>query len=226
MKQVEMKFLPHTTGSNRLTATYETVKTHTEQYVQKMYKHGQDITESLRELEKKDLTTKMLMRRMSRLTILAEERNRKIEQDEYNVFYTVEIQNYMDRKNTLDTNLGRAYALILSTYCDGTMQHHIDSEEHPDFESTIQNNPIELLKAIKIMMHDPIRVKYPYASLKEALMRTLNIKQLEHENQIDYMKRFKQSRDVLKSHIVETFLTSSLRIYLSTDKLEAWYNKE
>ena len=32
-------------------------------------------------------------------------------------------------------------------------------------------------------------------------MRTLNIKQLEHENLIDYMKRFKQSRDVLKSHI-------------------------
>ena len=28
------------------------------------------------------------------------------------------------------------------------MQHRI--EEHPDFESTIQNDPIELLKAIKI----------------------------------------------------------------------------
>ena len=32
-------------------------------------------------------------------------------------------------------------------------------------------------------------------------MGTLNIKQLEHESLIDYMKRFKQSRDVLKSHI-------------------------
>ena len=50
-------------------------------------------------------------------------------------------------------------------------------------------------------MHYPIRVKYPYASLTEALMRTLNIKQLEHESLIDYMKRFKQARDVLKSHI-------------------------
>ena len=79
------------------------------------------------------------------------------------------------------------------------MQHHI--KEHPDFESTIQNDPIELLKTIKIVMHDPIRAKHPYASLTEALMRTLNIKQLEHESLIDYMKRFKQSRDVLKSHI-------------------------
>ena len=50
-------------------------------------------------------------------------------------------------------------------------------------------------------MHDPIRAKYPYASLTEELMRTLNIKQLEQESLIDYMKRFKQSRDMLKSHI-------------------------
>ena len=50
-------------------------------------------------------------------------------------------------------------------------------------------------------MQDPIRVKYPYTSLTEALMRTLNIKQLELESLIDYMKRFQQSRDVLKPHI-------------------------
>ena len=48
------------------------------------------------------------------------------------IHYTVEVQNYMDRKITLDTNLGRAYVLILSTYCNRTMQHRI--EEHPDFE--------------------------------------------------------------------------------------------
>ena len=50
-----MKFLPHTTGTNRLTAMYEMVMTHIEQYVQKTYKHGQDIAESLRELEKRTL---------------------------------------------------------------------------------------------------------------------------------------------------------------------------
>ena len=198
-KPAEMKFLPHTTGTNKLTATYETVKTHIEQYVQKTYKHGQDIAESLRELKKKDLSGVMPVRQMSTYVKVDEERLRKIEQEGYDVLYTAEVQNYMDRKNTLETNLGRAYALTLSTYCNGTMQHRI--EEHPEFDSKIQNDPIELLKAIKIVMHDPIRAKYPYASLTEALMRTLNIKQLEQESLIDYMKRFKQSRDVLKSHI-------------------------
>ena len=177
MKQVEMKFLPHTAGSNRLMATYETVKTHIEQYVQKMNKYGQDTTKLLRDLQKKDLSIVMSMRRMSALTAAMDDKERKIEQGGYDVLYTGEIQN------TLDANLGRAYALILSTYCNGTMQHRI--EEHPDFDSNTQNNPIKLLKAIKITMHDPIRAKYPYASLTEALMRTLNIKQLEHENLID-----------------------------------------
>ena len=130
MKQVEMKFLPHTTGTDRLTATYETFKTHIKQYVQKTYKHGQDIAELLRELEKKDLTVEMPMRRMSVLIAESEERIRKIKQDGYDILYTAEVQNYMDRKNTLDTNLGRAFALILSTYCNGKMQHRI--EEHPD----------------------------------------------------------------------------------------------
>ena len=40
MKPAEMKFLPHTTGTNKLTATYETVKMHIEQYVQKTYNTG------------------------------------------------------------------------------------------------------------------------------------------------------------------------------------------
>ena len=134
-----MKFLPDTTGTNKLMATYETVKTHIEQYVQKTYKHRQDIAELLSELQKKDLTAEIGSGRLNKTGMT------------YST--PAEIQNYMDRKITMDTNLGRAYALILSTYCNGTMQHR--TEEHPDLESTIQNDPIELLKAIKIVMHDP-----------------------------------------------------------------------
>ena len=50
-------------------------------------------------------------------------------------------------------------------------------------------------------MHDLVRAKYPYALLMEAVARTLNIKQMENENLIDYVKRFKQARDILTSHI-------------------------
>ena len=50
-------------------------------------------------------------------------------------------------------------------------------------------------------MHGPVRVKYPYASLMEAVARTLNIKQIENESLIDYVKRFKLARDIMKSHL-------------------------
>ena len=80
-KPAEMKFLPHTTGANKLIATYETVKTHIEQYVQKTYKHGQDIAESLRELRRKDLSGVMPVRQMSTYVEASDERLRKIEQE-------------------------------------------------------------------------------------------------------------------------------------------------
>ena len=67
--------------------------------------------------------------------------------------------------------------------------------------SKIQDDPIELLEKIKVLMHDPIRAKYPFASLTEAIMRMLNIKQFENEGLLDYVKRFKQSRDIMKSHV-------------------------
>ncbi len=48
----------------------------------------------------------------------------------------------------------KAYALIFDNYCNRTMQVHV--EEHKDFESKIRDDPIELLKAIQILMHAPI----------------------------------------------------------------------
>jgi hypothetical protein len=64
------------------------------------------------------------------------------------------------------------------------MQNQI--EEHPDYETMLQDDPIELLNKIKVLMHDPIRAKYPFASLTEAMIR--DIKQIENEGLLDYIK--------------------------------------
>ena len=54
---------------------------------------------------------------------------------------------------------------------------------------------------IRILMHDPVRSKYPFASLTEAMSRMINLKQTEHEKLLDYIKRFKQTRDIMSSHM-------------------------
>jgi hypothetical protein len=51
------------------------------------------------------------------------------------------------------------------------------------------------------MMHDPMRAKYPFASLTEAISRMLNLKQSENQGLLDYVKIFKESQDIMKSHV-------------------------
>jgi hypothetical protein len=203
-----MKFFPHGIGRDKQTVTYDTVKEHIVQYVQKTYKNGQDVAVSLRDLVIKDLSSMQPSRGEATATDAVVKVN---EQAGMDILYQAELERYLDRRDTLEQNLTKAYALIFSTYCNKTMQNRI--EEHPDYETKIQDDPIELLEKIKVLMHDPIRAKYPFASLTEALIKLMNIKQLEHEGLLDYVKRFKQFRDITKSHvgtdILDTFVENT-----------------
>ena len=187
-KSAEMKFYTHGSGKQQQLMTYTTVKDHIVQFVQKTYKNGQDIAISLRNLQKMDLTGERP--RQGKATS-PDANEARMEQSGLDIVYQAQIMRYIERVETLDQNLTRAYALIYSTYCNRTLQNRI--EEHPDFKKKIRDDPIELLKVTQILMHDPVRAKYPYASLTEAVARTLNIKQMENENLIDYVKRFKQA---------------------------------
>jgi hypothetical protein len=63
----------------------------------------------------------------------------------------------------------------------------------------ICNNSIELPNKIKVLKHNPIRVKYPFASPTKMISRMLNLKQSENEGPLDYVKRLKESCE--KSHV-------------------------
>jgi hypothetical protein len=86
-------------------------------------------------------------------------------------------------------------------FCTKTMRQQV--ENHKDYNSTninvkIHNNPIEALKAIKILIHDPIASNYPYALLTSALSRFQTCKQHEDKPLLDYVK---QQRDIMKTTI-------------------------
>ena len=93
-------------------------------------------------------------------------------------------------------------------------------EEHPNF-SNIQDNPIELLNTIQLLIYDPVRVQYPLASMTDALVRLINIKQGVNEILVDYVKRFKQARDVMKSYlgikVLDEFIENSNEYQSETD---------
>ena len=162
------------------------MKDHIISYVQRTYRHGQDIAISLRELKKRDLTSEEPTRKISSRT----DDNKKLEQDGFDMRYQAEIKQFLDRQSGLEENLMKAYALIFGTYCSKAIQSRV--EEHPDFETTIRDDPIELLKTINILMHDTVRAKYPYASLHDVMMRLFNLRQQEHEHLTDYGKTNKR----------------------------------
>ena len=196
----EMKFYPHGSGKGQ-SVTYATVKDHIINYVQRTYRHGKDVALSLRNLEKEDLSTIRPQRMVSTnddVTVKA------VEQAGLDIDYQEEMKQFLDRKRALDENLDKAYALIFGTYCSKSIQSRV--EEHPEFETKIRDNPIELLTTISVLMHDTVRARYPYASMNEALLRLINMKQQEHEHLTEYVKRFKQARDVVKSHMGSEWL--------------------
>ena len=176
------------------------MKDHIISYVQQTYRHGQDIAISLRELKKRDLTSEEPTRKISSRT----DDNKKLEQDGFDMRYQAEIKQFLDRQSGLEENLMKADALIFGTYCSKAIQSRV--EVHPDFETKIRDDPIELLKTINILMHDTVRAKYPYASLHDVMMRLFNLRQQEHEHLTDYVKRFKQTKDVVKAHMGSKWL--------------------
>jgi hypothetical protein len=63
-----MKFIPHGIGQEvRQTATYQTVKDYIIQLVQKSFRNGKDVTDSIRKMDRINMTSKIPVRRLSRV---------------------------------------------------------------------------------------------------------------------------------------------------------------
>jgi hypothetical protein len=67
-KTLEMKFVPHGIGKDRQRVTYQMVKNYIIQLVQKSFRNGKDVADSLRKMEKIDMTKNMPTRKISRAT--------------------------------------------------------------------------------------------------------------------------------------------------------------
>jgi hypothetical protein len=65
---------------------------------------------------------------------------------------------YTKRKHELEDNMNKKYSLIYLQHFNKTIQDRIHA--HLDFKTKIENNPIKLLKAIKILITDPVRARY------------------------------------------------------------------
>ena len=222
-EQQQPMFYPHGDSGQRI-FPYNTVKERIIHYVQRSYENGYDVSQSLERMQEIDLNSVKPMLDESRETDTAK---KAIQQRQYDLEFEAKSKMWLERNDKLRQNMLSAYSLIYSTYCSKAIQSRIES--HPDYNSTddalrIKDNPINLLAAIKVVMHDPLRAKYPYASLTESLLRTLTAKQGEKEDLAAYVRRFKDARDVMKSQLgtdfLEKFVETTQEYCETTDALK------
>jgi hypothetical protein len=158
------------------------VKDYIIQLVQKSFRNGKDVADSLRKMKKIDMTKNMPTRKLSRATGT----DKAMEQEGYIMLYKAEINIYTKRKHEFDDSMNKVYSLIFLQHCNKMIQDWITG--HPEFKSKIKNDPIKLLKAVKILINDSVRARYPYASLTKLITRFMTCRQHENESLTDYEK--------------------------------------
>ena len=97
-------------------------------------------------------------------------------------------QRYLKKEEKFKDNWVKAFSLIWENYCAADMQ--IAIKEMSDYDAAVHNEPLELLKCIKTLMHTPERAKYPSLTLVEVLLNMLKVKQGDKEELIDYLSWF------------------------------------
>ena len=220
-----MKFTPHN-YNNPQVATYAKVKEHLVLHLQNAKMDwSYDVADSISNMQLVDLGALKPVRQL-----IAEDTNivnedvrkatQKVKQEAKNLEHSIRMKLHIAREQKLVENMRNAYSTIITKYCTKTMVQRI--EAHIDFTSKIQNDPIELLKAIEVLMHDPVRARYPLASLTDSLVRFLSLKFEENEAPLDYAKRYKQHYEVLVSQAGEHFLDHFIKQtedYRNLDKI-------
>ena len=208
----EYKFSLHgNSKKGQQKATYTQVKNKICGIVQQTFTDGLLVANMLRNETKTTLTAPT-----RDISSESDEAAKKIEQETFDMIFKAEMEEHIRQRNLLKQNIGKAYALIFNEYCTTGMQHKV--EQAANYETTIRNDPFELLKKVKVLMHNPSDKGYDYLSLVLALKTLLMMTQKENEGLHNYTGRIKQARDVVKSLMGKNFLdgfTENREVYNS-----------
>jgi hypothetical protein len=185
----ERKFHPFVPG-NTSRATYASVKDAIVLHFEKLKQH--DVATSI-----KDMSKFVLVKPARVVSANTSAERRKVEPDGFDIDYTGDMNEYRRSKRDLDDGLIQAYSIILSDFCTKKMKEKV--EDQSDFTSKIENDTIELLRAISTLSNSDTNSQYPLVDWIEQLSRFLNLKQGSDESLSEYSKRFSQELDSFKS---------------------------
>ena len=185
----------YTVGSAKQASEYQTNTKFILNHIAITFKEGHDIATALKERTEMNFSTLMPQMKQSEST---DKTVKAIEQEQFKILYQAEIKAYVERQECYRANKSTAYALIWKQ-CNKALQAKLQTRT--DFNSTVEGNPIELLKAIEEHSVSYQDKRYPYSTVYDAMKNLLNIRQKDDESLIDYTARFKSVRDVAMSQL-------------------------
>ena len=112
--------------------------------------------------------------------------------------YKAELDQSMKRIRTYKENTFKAFALFWER-CNKAMQNKIASRT--DYNSSVFNDPIALLQAIKEHSLNYEISRYEMSIISDAFRSAFSSKQKEAESLQDYTRCFKTSMEILESHL-------------------------
>ncbi|KAL7564336.1 hypothetical protein ACA910_007188 [Epithemia clementina (nom. ined.)] len=186
-------------GSAKTAADYEVTTRFLMNWIRKNYEYGEDIASSLEDGAMVDASKwEPTLKRSSNPGDSKTKEQVMTENKQSEMIFKEELTRYFKQKEILSTNTVKVYAFLWEQ-CSKSMQMKIESRK--DFKSTIEKEPIELLKAIREHALNYQNNKYEMTVILDALRTLVTLKQREDEGLQDYTRRFKTCRDVLESHI-------------------------
>ena len=181
-------------GSAKQASDFVTVSDYLIRHIKLEFTKGGDIGQAL-EL-RKEFDFDAVKPKLKRST-KADEDERKLENEEFKLDYNIDYKNHGARVNQYQENRGKAYEFLWKQ-CSKAMKDKIESRIA--YESTIKNDPIKLLTAIREHAMAYQESKYQFETVWEALAAFVTIRQGKDEDLLDYLRRFKQAVELFKSH--------------------------
>ena len=143
------------------------------------------------------------------LELLAEGDNADFERinEERRLTYSSDRKDYRARKLAFENNKRYVYGIIMKM-CTEFMTDKLEREH--DFETTLFNNPVELLLRIRKFMTITADTEWEFFGLWEAMTKLFNCRQKENESIANYRKRYEEAADAVEmltgSQLLEVFL--------------------
>jgi hypothetical protein len=192
-------------GSAKQASDYVTTTQFIINHIKKNYDHGEDIAFALENMHERDLSKFQPQLQTVSLPSSAstqEKAEAEVLKEQYKMQFQVDYDKYKERVEAYKDNKFKAYALLWGQ-CNSAMKAKVQSRK--DYSSTIKDDPVELLKAIKQHATNYSDIQYDMRTAEDAMISLMTIRQRDDEALIDFLRRFKNTKEVFLSHIGKDF---------------------